>query len=150
MSIMPQFPALDEAFELGAAEQVAASTGKNPVFDFQRGEFVFTATGRVAAAEGLESLKHWAKKALLTARDRFLVYTSNYGNEAHELIGIDLPDEILFMELQRNITEALIYDARVTACTDFRFERQADRVMCDFTLITPLGAETMQYTLEVS
>ncbi|ASS74079.1 hypothetical protein CIG75_03150 [Tumebacillus algifaecis] len=150
MSILPQFAMIEEPTLMASNLQTTVRSGKNPVFDYQKGEYVRTATGRIAEVEGLESLKGWVLKALITARNRFLVYTSEYGNEAHELIGVDLPDEILFMELQRQITEALIYDPRITSCTDFRFEREAERVSCEFALITPLGTETMHYTLEVS
>ena len=152
MSILPTFATVDVLAGLDQERGgEAVESGKNPVFDFKRGEFVRTATGRIAEVDDVESLKVWASKALMTARDHFLIYSRDYGNEAFDLIGIDLPDEIIFTELERLITEALVYDPRVSACTEFHFTREADRVQCEFTLVTPLGgSEQMSYSLEVS
>jgi hypothetical protein len=125
-----------------------AKPGKNPVFNFEQGEFACTPLGHIPEVQGLESLKMWAQKALLTARDRFLIYTSDYGNEAQNMIGTDFPDEIMFMELERLITETLIYDDRVDACNEFKFTREGDVVFCEFRLITALGqATTVNYQL---
>lgn len=112
--------------------------GKELAFDFEKGEFIYE-DGRPKVVEGIEALKIWIEKALRTARYRWPIYSFNYGNELEEIIGLDLPRPVLESEIKRVIREALIYDDRIADVTDFEIEREGEKLMVTFRVVTVLG-----------
>lgn len=73
-----------------------------------------------------DAIRQFIRKAILTARFRFLIYNDEYGCELEELIGQDVPFELLQSEIPRVITEALIYDDRIKDVSYFDIQRESD------------------------
>lgn len=132
-----------------ADEKKAGRVGKSPAFDFKAGEFTRSATGRVAEVKEMESLRLWILKALFTPRGVYKVYSEDFGNEAFTLLGADLPDSILFMEVERLCREALIYDPRIKDVSQFRFDREADKVYVSFLVLAQDGESDIKFGIEV-
>jgi len=105
--------------------------GKNPRFDFDKGEFVITPTGGISITEGVNGWVEWCKKAINTQRYLHPVYPRSYGNEAQSLIGRSLSKAAKESELRRMITECLMEDPRTQDVRDFTFTWQGDQ--CFFT-----------------
>ncbi len=85
-----------------------------------------------------EAMKQAIYKILLTERYQYVMYSWNYGIETLDLYGE--PISYVCPELERRITEALLYDTRITAVTDFVFSFPVKRsVHVSFTAHTIFG-----------
>ncbi len=113
--------------------------GRSWRFDFEKGDFITTPTGKVATADELEAYIQWCQKALLTPRYRHLIYTRNYGSEFEDLIGRGLPREVIESEIKRMATEALMVNPRTAEVGNFVFDWQNDVVFFTCEIITAWG-----------
>lgn len=87
--------------------------------------------------KGFEATRQAIRLILLTERFRYEIYSFQYGTELEGLVGMG--DSILFPEIKRRVTEALMVDDRVTGTSDFRFNRLRTRVTVRFTVHTIFG-----------
>lgn len=101
--------------------------------DFESGEI----TGVII--DGDEAVRQFIRKAVITARYRYLIYSSEYGCELESLLGQDISQELLKSEIQRVITEALIVDDRVISVKEFDIVRESDRLFVTFQVNTSEG-----------
>lgn len=131
MSIFPEI----EIPESITVQSPPVTYGKELDFDFETCEFKLE-DGSPKVLEGVEALRIWIVKTILTARYRFPIYSFNYGCELEDLIGYDIPKVVLEAEIPRVIREALIYDPRISDVRDFSIERESDYVKVEFTVIT--------------
>lgn len=90
--------------------------------------------------DGEQAIRQFIRKAVITARFRFLIYDDQYGCELEDLIGQDVPFELLETEIPRVIREALIYDDRVQNVYNFTVLREGDRLYIVFTVALVNGA----------
>jgi phage baseplate assembly protein W len=100
-----------------------------------------------AKIDGVEAVRQFVRKAILTARYRFQIYSNQYGCEIDDLIGQDVTQALLNVEIPRVITEALIYDARIRAVRDFEITRSGDGLYISFTVDSIYGSATQEVTL---
>lgn len=100
--------------------------GKSWRFDFDRGDFVMTPTGRVAEAAYTDAWAEWCKKALLTERYRYLVYSRNHGQEFEGLITRGLTRAGNELEIKRIATQCLMVDPRTRSVGNFTFRWEYD------------------------
>ncbi|MCP1354671.1 DUF2634 domain-containing protein [Aneurinibacillus migulanus] len=99
-------------------------------------------TGEIGGIIDEESaIRQFIRKAILTARFRFLIYDDEYGCELEDLIGQDVPLELVQAEAPRLIYEALIYDDRVEDVTNFDIKRESDKLYIAFTVVLTEGNE---------
>ena len=71
-------------------------------------------------ADEKEAMKQAIFKILSTERYAYIMYSWDYGIETIDLYGEPL--SYVCPELERRITEALMYDTRITDVTDFEFD----------------------------
>lgn len=69
--------------------------------------------------DGLEAVKQAIYKAIMTERYQYIMYSWNYGIELLDLFGE--PVTYVCPELKRRISEALLYDDRITGVDGFEF-----------------------------
>lgn len=74
---------------------------------------------------------------LNTERYQYMIYSWNYGIELNDLYG--QPIHFVLSELKRKITEALLYDSRITNVNDFLFEVNRNQVRVMFKVDTIFG-----------
>lgn len=92
-------------------------------------------TGR---AEGLDAVKQAVYKILQTERYEYPVYSGDYGIELKDLYG--QPVSYVCPELERRITEALLWDSRIESVDNFRFDTSKKGVVTvSFTVGTVFG-----------
>lgn len=89
--------------------------------------------------DGEQAIRQFIRKAIMTARFRFLIYDDEYGCELEDLIGADVTDALLQTEIPRVITDALIYDDRIENVSNFVITRKKDMVFIEFTVTTTDG-----------
>ncbi|MCY7930656.1 DUF2634 domain-containing protein [Bacillus inaquosorum] len=93
---------------------------------------------------GLEAIRQFVYIALQTERYAYSVYSHNVGNELQDVLtDHETTDAYKKMEIPRRIEEALVYDDRISAVTDFEIEKQGDAFHVSFVV------ETDEGTLEI-
>ncbi|SDR81356.1 Protein of unknown function [Paenibacillaceae bacterium GAS479] len=101
-------------------------------------------TGRVrGTVDGLEAIRQFITKTLLTTRYAYLIYPDEYGTERDEIIGSS-SSALMEAEIERVVTEALIYDERILAVRDFIYSKQDDQLTVIFTVDTVAGTIQIQ------
>jgi len=113
--------------------KASPSPSRTYAFDFDTGEFA----GRMT--DGQEAVRQFIRKAIETARYRFLIYNSSYGCELTTLLGQDISHELLKREIARVITEALLVDDRIQVVDEFEIRRDNDQIFANFTVHTHEG-----------
>ena len=86
----------------------------------------------------LEAMHQVIYKILNTERYQYIIYSWNYGIELRDLFGQPIP--WVYPELERRITEALMWDDRVSSVTEFEFENVKNEVHVSFTVNTIFGS----------
>lgn len=86
----------------------------------------------------LEAMKQAIYKILLTERYQYIMYSWNYGIELLDLYGE--PVSYVCPELERRISEALLYDSRIQSVDNYEFDfPQKGVVHVAFTVHTIFG-----------
>ncbi|MCC9023715.1 DUF2634 domain-containing protein [Bacillus nakamurai] len=89
---------------------------------------------------GLEAIRQFVYIALHTERYSYPVFSHDIGNELQEVLSDnETTDAYKKMEIPRLIEEALLYDDRISAVTDFEIEKQDDAFHVSFTVETDEG-----------
>lgn len=86
----------------------------------------------------IDAVKQAVYKILNTERYTYPIYSWNYGIELVDLFGQPIP--WVYPELERRITEALVWDDRINSVTDFEFENVKNEVRANFTVNTIFGS----------
>lgn len=86
----------------------------------------------------LEAVQQAVYKILNTERYTYPIYSWNYGIELVDLFGQPIP--WVYPELERRITEALVWDDRITSVTEFEFDSVKNEVHASFTVNTIFGS----------
>lgn len=91
----------------------------------------------------VEAIKQFVIKALFDRRDTHIIYTSDYGSEIEEVLASGYNEQLLKTEVTRVITEALIYDERISAVDSFEFARgqQDEGMVVSFRVVTARNEE---------
>lgn len=95
----------------------------------------------------LDAVNQFIQKALSTERFKFNIYTDAYGREFEYLLEGDFPDDLLSIELERVITEALIYDERITVLRNFSFQFNTKNINISFEVVSIFGNLAIYNTL---
>ena len=96
--------------------------------------------GKVSGVvDGLEAMQQFVFKALSTARWEHVIYNGDYGSEHRSIVG-GSNNALLQSEMIRAVTEALIFDDRVTGVHSFSFVQGADSLLVSFTVDTTVGS----------
>lgn len=70
--------------------------------------------------DGLEAVKQAIDKIIMTERYQYIMYSWNYGIELVDLFGE--PVTYVCPELERRISEALLWDDRIQSVDNFEFD----------------------------
>ena len=94
--------------------------------------------GRIrGSVDGLEAMPQTIYCILSTERSTYLAYSSGYGVELVDLYG--MPISYVLPELERRITDALIWDSRIEGVDGFSFDVKQSIVHVTFTVHTIYG-----------
>lgn len=102
--------------------------------------------GKTYLVEGNEALRIWIYFALGTARYRYMAYDRAFGSEIEDkLIGQPMGDQLIQMELERYITEALMCNPYIQELSDFDFDVLQDGIRVSFQCRTIYGSDRITY-----
>lgn len=134
---MPQLFPTDPSLTQPLARQPAAvSFPSSWRFDFEQGEFVTDASGKIPTVTDTDAYLQWAMKALSDVRYQNPAYDRSHGAETAALVRDNLPAGTLESELTRTVTEALMIDPRTKSVGDFSFVRQGSGLYVTCTITT--------------
>ncbi|MGC4378409.1 DUF2634 domain-containing protein [Fictibacillus sp. Mic-4] len=119
--------------ELDVGEDVEIEPSKTWAIDFKNG----TIGGFIDESE---ALRQFVVKALLTERDKYVIYSDEYGTELQDLIGDDTTLDLMNSEIPRMVYETLAYDDRIEDVTDIECMREGDKLFITFTVVPESGA----------
>ena len=84
-----------------------------------------------------EAVSQAVVKILNTERFRYSIYSTDYGLELDDLIGLDC--DYVAAELERRIDEALTADERITGVSEFDFVVKKNTIHASFTVHSVYG-----------
>lgn len=98
-------------------------------------------TGRIGGfIDGKEAIRQYIRKALMTARNRYLIYDDFYGEEIRDLIGHNLTPALMDVEIPRLVREAIIYDDRIKSVPTVKVSKYgSDGVLVEITVVLTDG-----------
>lgn len=86
-----------------------------------------------------QAIQQFIRKAVYTARNRYLIYSDTYGSEVEDLISQSLPFSVLKIEIPRLIEDAIIYDDRIESVDNFVLTQDSDNLFVSFTVTLTNG-----------
>lgn len=96
----------------------------------------------------IEAMKQAVYKILMTERYSSIIYSGNYGIELADLFG--QPVSYVCPELERRISEALLWDSRIKGVQDFEFDLSKKGVVSvRFSVQTSFGAFKAERSIDV-
>lgn len=95
------------------------------------------ANGRIGGfIDGEDAIRQYIRKALTTARNRYLIYDDTYGEEIRDLIGQNLTPALRDVEIPRLVREAIIYDERIDEVSNVKITQfTADSILIEVTVV---------------
>lgn len=87
--------------------------------------------------DDINSMKQAVFKILNTERYQYVIYSWNYGIETIDLYGQNTA--YVMSELKRRISEALLWDSRITSVDNFEFSTERGEINCKFIVHTIFG-----------
>jgi hypothetical protein len=113
---------------------------KTYALDFDTGEIKGIVDGRKA-------IKQFIRKAIVTLRFIYPIYTDAYACEVRNLAGKGFSDAFVKSEIKRMVTEAIIYDSRISSVYDFNIKINGDDVFIGFWVDTVEGTFDMDVSI---
>lgn len=133
------FPTEGSATILPETQDQVVQFGRSWSFDFEKGDFKMTPTGKAMETEEEDAWQEWCQKAVLTERYKYLVYSRQYGQEFEDLIRRNLNRAANESEIKRIVTEALLVDPRTASVENFKFTWEADKCFYECDIISVRG-----------
>jgi phage baseplate assembly protein W len=100
----------------------------------------------IGMVDGLDALKQSVLKILSTERNEHEIYTSDYGFETPNIIGMDLGT--ISSVLRQRIQEALLRDDRIISVRDFQITAvDNEAITVEFTIESQYGNFTFSKTI---
>ena len=106
---------------------------RSMAWDFQKGDFVRSETGKIEEADGHEAYITWCCKIIQTERYKCLAYSDEIGAEMEQALS---QDDVATVEsmVRRTITEALLVNPRTESVGDFDFTWNGDEMRCKISI----------------
>jgi len=87
-----------------------------------------------------EAIRQYIRKALMTSRNRYLIYDEAYGEDLRDLIGQNLSKALMDVEIPRVVREAIEGDDRIEEVSDVNVTQyNSDSILIEVTVLTTTG-----------
>jgi hypothetical protein len=117
---------------------------KEYAYDFEKNELLLDENGCTYMVEKNEALRIWILKALSTERFHYTAYSFDFGSEHQEqLVGHAMNTEVLQLEMERFITEALMINPYIERLDNFEFENTDTGLTVTFECTSIYGTDTI-------
>lgn len=130
-------------YEILAEEEKALDLGTDtlPVVESSRTWRMDLENGRLRTfIDNEEAIRQYIRKALMTSRNRYLIYDGTYGEELRDLIGQNLTQDLMNVEIPRVVREAIEGDDRIQEVSDVKVTQyNSDGILIEVTVIAVTG-----------
>ncbi len=117
---------------------------KEYAYDFEKNELLLDADGCTYMVEGNEALRIWIFKALVTEHFHYTAYSFVFGSEFQDqVVGHSMNAEIVKLELERFIIEALMVNPYIKRLDNFVFKNDFDGMTVSFDCTSIYGTDTI-------
>ena len=137
-----QYPASDLMTQQTTGQRVYAIYD----WDFAAGDFKLV-DGKLVILTGLDYLKVWIQKALLTEQGTGLYAGTSYGFEGYSLIGEDVDPSYARSEYSHMIQDCLLQNDAITAVYDFSFSQTGSKYTISFSVDSIYGSSSQVVTM---
>lgn len=96
---------------------------------------------------GDEACKVWATLALNIVRERYEIFSDDYGCEKESLIGLSLDHNFIESEAERMISECLTVNEYINGVSNFTMEFEGDKAEVSFVMETEFGEVDMDVSI---
>lgn len=145
---MSIFPFIDSG-QAEMSDEAELPVLKEYAFDFEKNELLLNERGCTYLVEKNEALRIWIFKALTTQRYHYTAYSFAFGEEFEEqLIGHSLNAEIVRLELERYIVEALMVNPYIKRLDNFVFENTFSGMKVSFDCTSVYGTDTVPFLVK--
>lgn len=140
---MSIFPFIDAATaSSGSNDELPAL--KEYAYDFEKNELLLDKNGCTYMVERNEALRIWIFKALSTERFHYTAYSFSFGAEWQEqVIGQSMNVEVVKLELERFIIEALMVNPYIKRLDNFVYENTSVGMTVSFDCTSIYGSDTI-------
>lgn len=114
---------------------------KEYAYDFEKNELLLDEAGRTYLVEGNEALRIWIWKALTTERFHYTAYSSSFGSELQDQLIGQSNIEIVELEIERFIIEALMVNPYIKRLDHFVLEHTAIEMKVSFDCTSIYGTD---------
>ena len=101
--------------------------------DFETGKL----TGKIV--EGMDAVLIWAWLALQTSRERYYVYSLDYGQDYEDMLGRGYTPDYITAEMKRMTEECLYENPFISDIENFICDIKGEKVTLSFRLLTDFG-----------
>ncbi|WP_051539884.1 DUF2634 domain-containing protein [Clostridium ihumii] len=134
MSIFPEFI---EEIQIENNEQLPMF--REYAINFNDGSFLYTENGKNIILQKNEAIKVWIWKALQVNRNKYRIYSKNYGNEFEELIGKGYSKEFIDSEIYRLVEECLLVNRYIKSIEGVESKFEGSKVIATIKIKTVYG-----------
>ncbi|MEK5060475.1 hypothetical protein BK126_04405 [Paenibacillus sp. FSL H7-0326] len=137
---LPEITQLELNESNTSSTSASSAVHKTYDWDFDAGDFKLK-DGKIVEVTGLDYVKIWIKKALLSWGKSYIYKDTDYGSEHMELLGATkLKPVYLYSEFERLIKEALLINDALLSVENFHFEQTASRLLITFNVQSIYGS----------
>lgn len=146
MSNLPQIAQLD--FPETDISTTSTSTTVHTTYDwdFDKGDFNLK-DGKLIELSGIDYVKVWVQKALLTVKNSLIYAGTDYGNESYSLIGQNFHPDYEKAEMIRMIQDCMLQNDAITGVDSFSFSQSGSNLNINFNLLTIYGPSNQQVVI---
>lgn len=127
-------------FEIEGLDNDTIETSKTYALDLNRGRIL-------GIIDGIEAVKQFIRKSIITPRFKCLIYDNDYGSEINETIRCnDASESYIEAEIPRLVWDAIGFDERIISATDYEydFDFAKDEAHIKFTVETIFGTTDVE------
>lgn len=114
-------------------------------YDFEVNKISIDKYGNILIVTGIDAIKIWILKTLMTPRARYEIYTYLYGNDFEMLIGEINQKSYIKSEIKRYIKEALLVNYYIKDLSNFKIEFEGSKIYISFKIYTIYGEGGIDY-----
>lgn len=111
--------------------------GRSFVFDYDSNTFKIT-SGTVQETDRVQATKQWIELFIRTEKDKYKIYSPNFGTDLSDLVGYRLPRGYQVSEIMRRVNDGILNGCKsVQAVRNWKFTKDGFY----FTVIMTDGTE---------
>lgn len=113
--------------------------GRSFVFDYDTNTFL-VADGIVQETDRVQATKQWIELFIRTEKDKYKIYSANFGTDLSDLVGYRLPRGYQVSEIMRRVNDGILNGCKsVQAVRNWKFTKDGFY----FTVIMTDGTEVV-------